>query len=55
MDAVVKKVFQGSGDMRNVGKVCRYGHSCTRSGCRFKHPQQGIGNVNNFLFISLEY
>ncbi|XP_014242212.1 PAN2-PAN3 deadenylation complex catalytic subunit PAN2 isoform X2 [Cimex lectularius] len=46
MDAVVMKVLQGSGDMRTTivntssGKQCRYGSSCTRIGCRFKHPQQ---------------
>ncbi|CAH1395057.1 unnamed protein product [Nezara viridula] len=39
MDAVVRKVYQGSGDMRSVGKLCRYGSSCIRAGCRFKHPQ----------------
>ncbi|KAL1137635.1 hypothetical protein AAG570_009331, partial [Ranatra chinensis] len=43
MDAVVLKVVAGSGDMRTVGKQCRYGNMCNRAGCRFKHPQQNLG------------
>lgn len=49
MDAVVRKVFQGSGDMRAVGKMCRYGNACIRVGCRFKHPQQGIYYVETLI------
>lgn len=61
MDAVVKKVLQGSGDMRSAGKLCRYGNSCIRAGCRFKHPQQDIAlpshlySMHSWVPLSLSF
>uniref|UniRef100_A0A0A9WV61 PAN2-PAN3 deadenylation complex catalytic subunit PAN2 n=1 Tax=Lygus hesperus TaxID=30085 RepID=A0A0A9WV61_LYGHE len=40
MDAVVMKALQGSVDTKQQVKMCRYGGACTRTGCRFKHPNQ---------------
>jgi hypothetical protein len=47
MDQVVQKVldqtgFQGTGG--SASKPCRYGSSCSRPGCRFKHPGRIGGN-----------
>jgi hypothetical protein len=47
MDHVVQKVldqtgFQGIGG--STSKPCRYGSSCSRPGCRFKHPGRIGGN-----------
>jgi len=53
MDQIVQKVldqtgFQGTSG--STGKPCRYGSSCSRTGCRFKHAGRTGGNCHhNFL------